>query len=440
MQTQTSNTLHNAIIQASSKDRPPMLAPGNYVQWKSRIKRYIDTKPNHELIHYCLENPPYKLGLVCYRHLSLEEGGCHAHHLVYGLRDVVISLLIKSGLVMPCINPEILMHSGSLLTCMLSALKCSMQASIDSLSLCLIWWISTGSLMYFFCCGKFLRNAFCRISLLSIDSGSSVPSYVLTFVGMRVLFGTLKLWIRVVNGSVSSHNHGWDRSSSLSAVCIVGFIPFSSNFSLAFTGTLNTVVLTWILRRAGFAPSRLSLASSFYHMTLTLKVGFLLAFVSFDASFHYRYLGQSSVACLLPLLDVFRTMELAGVWACSADLLIFGECLGNSLYRLASLLMAWVTMEALPYYPMGNRVVAVRSTLLTKSHYAEVNVLIVCYPYLGYSLPFDRARIHGLAVSGCGSWLASGADRGWYWAVPGSFQFLVLSLLVCCFGSDSGSG
>nr|GEY57439.1 hypothetical protein [Tanacetum cinerariifolium] len=38
-----------------------MLAPGNYVQWKSRIKRYIDTKPNHELIHYCLTNPPYKL-------------------------------------------------------------------------------------------------------------------------------------------------------------------------------------------------------------------------------------------------------------------------------------------------------------------------------------------------------------------------------------------
>nr|GEV60781.1 hypothetical protein [Tanacetum cinerariifolium] len=59
MQTQTSNTLHNAIMEAGSKDRPPMLAPGNYVQWKSRIKRYIDTKPNHKLIHYCLKNPPY---------------------------------------------------------------------------------------------------------------------------------------------------------------------------------------------------------------------------------------------------------------------------------------------------------------------------------------------------------------------------------------------
>nr|GEW24499.1 NifU-like protein 1, chloroplastic [Tanacetum cinerariifolium] len=60
MQTQTSNALHNAIMEAGGKDRPPMLAPCNYVQWKSRIKRYIDTKPNNELIHYCLKNLPYK--------------------------------------------------------------------------------------------------------------------------------------------------------------------------------------------------------------------------------------------------------------------------------------------------------------------------------------------------------------------------------------------
>ncbi|GJV10720.1 hypothetical protein Tco_1352261 [Tanacetum coccineum] len=60
LQTQTSNALHNAIMEAGGKDRPPMLAPSNYVQWKSRIKRYIDIKPNNELIHYCLQNPPYK--------------------------------------------------------------------------------------------------------------------------------------------------------------------------------------------------------------------------------------------------------------------------------------------------------------------------------------------------------------------------------------------
>ncbi|GJV84995.1 hypothetical protein Tco_1524893, partial [Tanacetum coccineum] len=64
LQTQTSNVLHNAIMEAGGKDSPPMLAPGNYVQWKSRIKRYIDTKPNNELIHYCLQNSPYKFKLT----------------------------------------------------------------------------------------------------------------------------------------------------------------------------------------------------------------------------------------------------------------------------------------------------------------------------------------------------------------------------------------
>nr|GEY97030.1 Gag-Pol polyprotein [Tanacetum cinerariifolium] len=40
MQTQTSNTLHNAIMEAGSKDRPPMLAPG----WKD--KRVPDSDGN----------------------------------------------------------------------------------------------------------------------------------------------------------------------------------------------------------------------------------------------------------------------------------------------------------------------------------------------------------------------------------------------------------
>ncbi|GJW12889.1 hypothetical protein Tco_1578716 [Tanacetum coccineum] len=54
------SSLHNDIMEAGGKDRPPMLALGNYIQWKSRIKRYIDTKLNHELIHYCLKHAPYK--------------------------------------------------------------------------------------------------------------------------------------------------------------------------------------------------------------------------------------------------------------------------------------------------------------------------------------------------------------------------------------------
>nr|GEY63629.1 putative reverse transcriptase domain-containing protein [Tanacetum cinerariifolium] len=31
--------------------------------WKAIDRLTIDTKPNHELIHYCLENPPYELGI-----------------------------------------------------------------------------------------------------------------------------------------------------------------------------------------------------------------------------------------------------------------------------------------------------------------------------------------------------------------------------------------
>ncbi|GJS11122.1 hypothetical protein Tco_0367918 [Tanacetum coccineum] len=54
------SALYNAIMEAGGKDNPLILAHGNYVEWKSRIERYIDTKPNHELIPYCLENPPYE--------------------------------------------------------------------------------------------------------------------------------------------------------------------------------------------------------------------------------------------------------------------------------------------------------------------------------------------------------------------------------------------
>ncbi|GKE29517.1 hypothetical protein Tco_1444901 [Tanacetum coccineum] len=38
--------MHNNIMAAGSKDRPPMLGPGRYSQWRSRFLRYIDMKPN----------------------------------------------------------------------------------------------------------------------------------------------------------------------------------------------------------------------------------------------------------------------------------------------------------------------------------------------------------------------------------------------------------
>nr|GFB63083.1 hypothetical protein [Tanacetum cinerariifolium] len=65
-------------MEAGGKDRPPMLAPGNYVQWKSRIKRCIYTKPNHELIHYCLKNPPYKFTWADKEFLIFEDNDIYS--------------------------------------------------------------------------------------------------------------------------------------------------------------------------------------------------------------------------------------------------------------------------------------------------------------------------------------------------------------------------
>ncbi|GJR45224.1 hypothetical protein Tco_1313327 [Tanacetum coccineum] len=53
--------MHNNIMAAGSKDRPPMLGPGRYSQWRSRFLRYIDTKPTlgGGGLKKCILNGPY---------------------------------------------------------------------------------------------------------------------------------------------------------------------------------------------------------------------------------------------------------------------------------------------------------------------------------------------------------------------------------------------
>nr|GEX06783.1 hypothetical protein [Tanacetum cinerariifolium] len=52
--------MHNNIMTAGSRDRPPMLAPGRYPQWHSRFLRYVDTRPNGEALRKCILSGPYK--------------------------------------------------------------------------------------------------------------------------------------------------------------------------------------------------------------------------------------------------------------------------------------------------------------------------------------------------------------------------------------------
>nr|GEW66591.1 RNA-directed DNA polymerase, eukaryota [Tanacetum cinerariifolium] len=56
----TDSQMHNNIIAAGSRDRPPMLATGRYPQCHSRFLRYIDTRPNGEALRKCILSGPYK--------------------------------------------------------------------------------------------------------------------------------------------------------------------------------------------------------------------------------------------------------------------------------------------------------------------------------------------------------------------------------------------
>nr|GEU67596.1 retrovirus-related Pol polyprotein from transposon TNT 1-94 [Tanacetum cinerariifolium] len=52
--------MHNNIMAAGLKDQPPMLAMGIYAQWRSRILRFIGTKPNGDALRKCILEDPYK--------------------------------------------------------------------------------------------------------------------------------------------------------------------------------------------------------------------------------------------------------------------------------------------------------------------------------------------------------------------------------------------
>nr|GEV82646.1 hypothetical protein [Tanacetum cinerariifolium] len=56
----TDSQMHNNIMAAGSRDRPPMLTTGRYSQWRSRFLRYIDTRPNGDALKKCILSGPYK--------------------------------------------------------------------------------------------------------------------------------------------------------------------------------------------------------------------------------------------------------------------------------------------------------------------------------------------------------------------------------------------
>ncbi|GJY50250.1 hypothetical protein Tco_0441097, partial [Tanacetum coccineum] len=60
----TDSQIHNNIMAAGLRDRPPMLASGRYAHWQSCFLRYIDTRPNGDALRKCILEGPYQLTTV----------------------------------------------------------------------------------------------------------------------------------------------------------------------------------------------------------------------------------------------------------------------------------------------------------------------------------------------------------------------------------------
>nr|GFA53042.1 hypothetical protein [Tanacetum cinerariifolium] len=69
----TDSQMHNNIMAASSRDRPPMLATGRYPQWRSRFLRYIDTRPNGDALRKCMLNGPYIPTIVVVQAIAVTD-------------------------------------------------------------------------------------------------------------------------------------------------------------------------------------------------------------------------------------------------------------------------------------------------------------------------------------------------------------------------------
>ncbi|GJX38247.1 hypothetical protein Tco_0251550 [Tanacetum coccineum] len=66
--------MHNNIMAAGSKDRPPMLGPGRFSQWRSRFLRYIDTKANGEGLRKSILTSPYVPLTILVQAVAATEG------------------------------------------------------------------------------------------------------------------------------------------------------------------------------------------------------------------------------------------------------------------------------------------------------------------------------------------------------------------------------
>ncbi|GKC26299.1 hypothetical protein Tco_1033593 [Tanacetum coccineum] len=87
--------MHNNIMAARSRDRPPMLATRRYAQWQSCFLRYIDTRPNGDALRKCILEERSAVETILNMspenkaHYETEKGAIHL--LLTGIGDEIYS-------------------------------------------------------------------------------------------------------------------------------------------------------------------------------------------------------------------------------------------------------------------------------------------------------------------------------------------------------------
>ncbi|GJV84138.1 hypothetical protein Tco_1524036 [Tanacetum coccineum] len=103
--------MHNNIMAAGSKYRPPMLGPGRYSQWRSRFLRYIDTKPNGEGLRKSILSGPYVPSIVLVQAVAATEGKTRVCFLCEVSQKPILAIKIFLFTKPIDLNPSILVFN-----------------------------------------------------------------------------------------------------------------------------------------------------------------------------------------------------------------------------------------------------------------------------------------------------------------------------------------
>nr|GEV44076.1 retrovirus-related Pol polyprotein from transposon TNT 1-94 [Tanacetum cinerariifolium] len=83
----SNSQMKNNIMATSSRDRPPMLAPGRYPQWRSRFLRYVDTRPT--VLEHTTVKTPTNMSPKNKAHFLAEKEAIHL--ILTRIRDDIYS-------------------------------------------------------------------------------------------------------------------------------------------------------------------------------------------------------------------------------------------------------------------------------------------------------------------------------------------------------------